>query len=260
MNDPRRSEVESLAATTFRARQERIVREFGDERSRVINRVALTNNSAGYLPALAGWAVQRLRETITAQADTYIEAFIAFNMPCDDAAEKALWSTATGTASASIMNVRNDHSVKQHNRSALGSPWHLEIEREMHTAVKEGIARMKTQRATVLNARKQAPVSHTINLHGPNPRVNIDSVDNSVNVVHQGASFPDLRRAVDTGVADAMERATIQERLAELEQATDQKSGWERYAAFMAVTADHMTVILPFLPFLHDHIGKLLGG
>lgn len=169
--------------------------------------------------------------------------------------------TAQQTAAASIGNVRNDRSVQEHNRSALGSPWHLEIEREMHTAVKEGIARMKTQRATVLNARKEAPpAGHTISLHGPNARVNIDSVDNSVNVVNHGASFADLRKAIDTAVADSVERTAIHERLTELEQATDRKTGWERYAAFMAVAADHMTVILPFLPFLHDHIGKLLGG
>jgi hypothetical protein len=130
----------------------------------------------------------------------------------------------------------------------------------MHTAVKEGIARMQMQRATALNARKEAPVGHTITVHGQNPRVNINSVDNSVNVVRQDSQFSELRKAIESSVSDGIKRATILERLAELERAPDKKSGAERYAAFMAVVADHMTVILPFLPLLHDHIAKLFGG
>jgi hypothetical protein len=78
MNDRKRTEVERLATLTFKARQERIIREFGEERHRVINRVALTRNAGGYLPALITWATDRLRQQISAQADAYIEAFNAF--------------------------------------------------------------------------------------------------------------------------------------------------------------------------------------
>jgi hypothetical protein len=261
MNDPQRGEIERLAALTFDAKRERIIREWADERYKTVARVHQTHNAGGYLPALIQWAVERLKKIISSQADAYIDAFNAFGLPCDDAAEKTLRSTAIQSAAGSIANVRGDRSVTRHHLGQ-GVPWHLEIEREMGTAVKEAVARMRMQRATVQNVRKEPPpsVGHTINVQGPNSRVNIDSVDNSVNVVRQGASFSDLRRAIDAGVADAMERATIQERLSELEQAKDQKSGWERYAAFMAITADHLTVISPFLPLLQDHIGRLFGG
>lgn len=146
------------------------------------------------------------------------------------------------------------------NHLGVGVPWHLEIEREMHTAVKEGIARMQMQRAAVLNARKEAPVGHTITVNGQNPRVNINSVDNSVNVVRQDSQFSELRQAIESGVSDGIERATILERLAELERAPDKGSRAAKYAAFMSVVADHRTVILPFLPLLHDHVSQLFGG
>lgn len=260
MNDPRRAEIERLAALTFDTKRERLIREWADERYKAVARVTQSGNAGGYLPALIRWAVARLKEIISAQADAYVDAFNVYGLPCDDAAEKTLRSTAIQSAAGSIANVRGGRSVMRHHLGH-GAPWHLEIEREMHTAVKEAVARMRMQRATVQNRRKEVPsVGHTINIQGPNSRVNIDSVDSSVNVVHKGASFADLRKAIETGVADAMERAAIQERLAELERAADQKTGWERYAAFMAVTADHMTLILPFLPFLHEHIARLFGG
>lgn len=258
MNDPRRAEIERLAALTFDAKRERLIREWADERYKTVARVNQGGNAAGYLPALIEWAVEWLKQTISVQADAYIDAFNAYGLPCDDAAERTLRSTASQSAAGSIANVRGDRSVTRH-LLGQGIQWHLEIEREMKTTVKEAIARMRMQRATLQNAPKTSPsAGHTITVQGTNSRVNLNSVDNSVNVIQQGAYFSELRKAIDAGISDTIERAAIQDRLAELEQAQDRKSGWERYAAFMAVTADHMTLISPFLPFLLEYIGKLL--
>ena len=144
----KKSRSERLAELTWKAKRERIVRDFGEERNRVINRVTHSGNVGGYLPALIQWAVERLKASISAQADAYIEAFNAFHLPCDETAEKKLWQAASEFAAGSIMNVRNDRSVKRH-RLGLGSPWHLEVEREMHTSAKEAIARLRHQRAAV---------------------------------------------------------------------------------------------------------------
>jgi hypothetical protein len=258
MNNLRRAEVERLATVTFKARQERIIREFGEERHRVINRVALTHNSAGYLPALIVWAVDRLRQQISAQADAYIEAFDAFNMPCDIAAEKTLRSTAAQFAGGSIANVRGDRSVQRH-RLGQGSPWHLEIEREMGTSVKEAVARMQHQSAVIRNRPKETPVNQTFNVQGPNARVNIDSTDNSKNIVNQGIPFLELRKAIESGVADGVERTTILERLADLEMATDRESGSKRYQALIASAHHHMALLGPYLPALGHWVHSLLG-
>jgi hypothetical protein len=259
MNDPRRAEVERLATLTFKARQERIIREFGEERNRVINRVTLTHNAAGYLPALIAWATDRLKQQISAQADAYIEAFNAFNMPCDAAAEQILESTATQFTAGSIANVRGDRSVKRH-RLGQGSPWHLEIEREMRTSLKEAIARMQHQSAITRNRSKESPMNQTFNVQGPNARVNIDSIDNSTNVVHQVVPFSELREAIESGISDGIERATILERLAELERATDRESGSKKYQAFISTAANHMALIGPYLPALGHWVHSLLGS
>jgi hypothetical protein len=256
MSDVKTAEAERLGELTWKAKRERIVREFGEERNRVINRVTLNGNAGGYLPALIAWAVERLKANISAQADAYIEAFNAFHLPCDDAAEKKLWQAASESAAGSIMNVRNDRSVKRH-RLGLGSPWHLEIEREMHTSVKEAIVRLRHQRATVENRPKEVVVNQTFNATGPNSRNNVNSTDNSTNIVHQGVPFAELRKAIESGIEDGTRRAAIMETLAHLESASDRESGSTRYQQFLAAAADYMTLVGPFLPALGHWVHNL---
>jgi hypothetical protein len=259
MSDVKRAEAERLAELTWKAKRERIVRDFGEERNRVINRVTHNGNAGGYLPALIAWAVERLKANISAQADAYIEAFNAFHLPCDEAAEKKLWQAASEFAAGSIMNVRNDRSVKRH-RLGLGSPWHLEIEREMHTSVKEAVARLRHQRATAQNRPKEVVVNQTFNATGPNARNNVNSTDNSTNIVHQGIPFAELRQAIESGIEDGTRRAAILETLAHLESASDRDSGSTRYQQFIASAADYMTLIGPFLPALGHWVHSLAAS
>ena len=259
MNEVKRAEAERLAELTWKAKRERIVRDFGEERNRVINRVTHNGNAGGYLPALIEWAVERLKVNIWAQADAYIEAFDAFHLPCDEAAEKKLWQTASEFAAGSIMNVRNDRSVKRH-RLGLGSPWHLEIEREMHTSAKEAIARLRHQRAAAQNRPKEVVVNQTFNATGPNARNNVNSTDNSMNVVHQGVPFAELRNAIESGIEDGTRRAAILETLAHLEAAPDRESASTRYQQFIAAAADYVTLIGPFLPALGHWVHNLAAA
>jgi len=107
-------------------------------------------------------------------------------------------------------------------------------------------------------AQEEPQVNHVFNVHGPNARVNIDSTDNSTNVVHQGMPFSELRKAIESGVSDGVERAAILQRLSDLEAATDRESGAGRYQAFIAAAADHMTLIGPYLPALGHWVHNLL--
>jgi hypothetical protein len=176
-------------------------------------------------------------------------------MPCDAASEKTLASTASQFAAGSITNVRSDRSVQTH-RLGHGSPWHLEIEREMGTSVREAIARMRRQRASVENLQ-ESQVNQTFNVHGPNARVNISSTDNSTNVVNEGVPFSELRRAIEAGISNEAERITVLERLGELKASTDKKSALEKYLAFVGAVADHITLLGPFLPAIGHWVHNL---
>jgi hypothetical protein len=259
MNNVARIEADRLAADTAKAKLERIVREFSEERYKVVNAVSRTNNAAGYLPALIKWAAARLQTTISAQADAYIEAFNACNLPCDESVERKLRQTASEFTAGSIANVRGDRSVKRHHLG-LGSPWHLEIEREMHTSVKEAIARVRHQSAVIRNRQKEIAVSQTFNAIGPNARNNINSTDNSTNMVHERLPFTELRNAIQSGMSNEVERAVLLEKLSALETAPDRESASQRFQAFVSAAADYMTLVGPFLPALGHWVHSLAAS
>ena len=94
--------------------------------------------------------------------------------------------------------------------------------------------------------RREPPVQQVTNiLHGPNSRVNMGSVDQSVNVA--GDVFGGIREAFLKQVQAGPERDAILGKLTELEKATGTPSFIERYTEFMAVAANHMTVLQPFV-------------
>jgi hypothetical protein len=98
-------------------------------------------------------------------------------------------------------------------------------------------------------ARRSA--GHTINVSGPNARVNLQSTDRSTNAVVSGNSvFNQLHQAVNDGVADEGERVRLNTLISEMEKAIDQKSFTAGYQAFITSAANHMTILTPMLPAL----------
>ncbi|MCC6348399.1 MAG: hypothetical protein IT347_02275 [Candidatus Eisenbacteria bacterium] len=89
-------------------------------------------------------------------------------------------------------------------------------------------------------------------ISGDNARVNINSVDQSANVVNTTpeALFRDLIRAIERGVADASQRTDLVERVKALEAARGTPSFVDQYQAFIASAAAHMTLLSPFIPAL----------
>jgi hypothetical protein len=107
---------------------------------------------------------------------------------------------------------------------------------------------------------KEFKVSQTFNVSGSNARINIGSTDVSTNVVHQHTPFSEVREAIESGVADGVERAELLQRLAELERAKDGKSAMERYQAFVTTAANHMTILAPLLPALGHWVHNLAAS
>jgi len=96
-----------------------------------------------------------------------------------------------------------------------------------------------------------AQPSQIINLTGPNARVNIQSIDSSTNVVEvEPALFVRIRAAIDQGVQDGELLNKLQEKVTELERTQGTPSFAARYKEFIALAANHMTLLAPFIPAL----------
>jgi hypothetical protein len=96
------------------------------------------------------------------------------------------------------------------------------------------------------------------NLHGSHSRVNIRSEDNSVNVssITERQVFSGIRDAVNQQVSEANDRKAILEKLEALETSVNSNDFTSKYKEFINVVADHMTIILPFLPALTQMLSQ----
>jgi len=97
---------------------------------------------------------------------------------------------------------------------------------------------------------KPTPMTQ-IHLHGDNPRINVNSTDNSTNIVSTSSDllFVQMKEKANT-IADEAERKDIISRLDKLEKARGSAGFLPAYQNFMACAANHVTVFGPFLPAL----------
>ena len=90
------------------------------------------------------------------------------------------------------------------------------------------------------------------NLIGSNARVNIQSSDSSTNVVNveSGVLFDTLREAILKSSLDSTVVQQLIKNVNSMQSAVGTKTFGERYKEFIAVAADHMTLIAPFFQAL----------
>lgn len=105
--------------------------------------------------------------------------------------------------------------------------------------------------------RKESAISAsrpsvTYNLHGAASRVNINSVDSSLNVVNTAADdgFQRLRALIEQSIGDASRRSELLDHVDQMESTKGSADYSSRYTAFISAAADHMTLIAPLIPFL----------
>jgi hypothetical protein len=143
-------EIKQDAEDRFATLRDDILKEYVEQRKQVLAQVRLTGNSGGYLSALVRLEAEHVRKMIRAMAQAYAEAFTLFGVPSDRQAEEDLQTAAQQIAAGSISGIRGD---LQHRSVRLripeegsGVPWHLEIERAMGAALKEGVRGLRRQR------------------------------------------------------------------------------------------------------------------
>lgn len=147
--------------------------------------------------------------------------------------------------------------VVQHVRDMV-LDWALELARAGVTG--EGLGFSPDERAKATGAHISIGTFHgsfnTGDAVGPNPRINQGSTDNSTNTATTHSVFYEVEQAVRAQIVDRHFRDAILAANSDMEAASDAATLLSAYNRFIAAAANHMTVIVPFLPAL----GALLGG
>lgn len=148
MGRPARPEIEKFANDAFAVARDRILKEHADQQRRALDQAELVGNRGAYFPALIKCEAQHVRETILALADAYVEAFTIHGVPSDTRVD--LRAVARQVTAGAISGIRGHLRLRSGRlriaEEGRGVPWHLEIERAMDAAVKEGLLRLKRQR------------------------------------------------------------------------------------------------------------------
>jgi len=106
---------------------------------------------------------------------------------------------------------------------------------------------LKVRKTTAISS---VPNTKTVyNLHGNNSRVYHNSQDQSNNVMNEANDnvFSLLKQIIEDKILDNQKLLAI---LDELEQSKGKSGYIEKYTAFIANAANHMTLISPFIPIL----------
>ena len=90
------------------------------------------------------------------------------------------------------------------------------------------------------------------NLIGPNARVNIQSFDGSSNIAHGEPTelFDKLRQFIPQSIADPSVAFELAKKVDELQQTKGTSQFVATYQDFIALAANHVTILAPFLPAL----------
>lgn len=92
--------------------------------------------------------------------------------------------------------------------------------------------------------------NYTVHITGHNSRVNIASVDRSTNVAVEGDVFGNLSAKLRKDLKNGPELARLLAAVEEM-RAQKEKPGFAvAYQKFVAISADHLGIIAPFLPAL----------
>jgi hypothetical protein len=123
-----------------------------------------------------------------------------------------------------------------------------------HTEIELQCRRTEAKRKRFEEGRLTMNV--TYNLNGDSPRVNINSTDYSINITNAKAIFRQLGEAIQSGISEEQLRAALLTKTQEMESAVKERPRFLKlYSDFIALAANHMTVVSPFIPALTHFIG-----
>lgn len=118
----------------------------------------------------------------------------------------------------------------------------------------KGHYQAKVKKEGSINEDKYNSIINIYNANGPNARINIHSTDKSKNYYNDSDSlFKNLKKALEEISEEEIKEKAIQ-MIDELQSSKNTSSYLVKYQNFIALLANHMTVIAPFIPALTELI------
>jgi len=247
------NDVQQLIRSTIAVKDDQLIREMNDERSDVAAQLAakgLVNSSVRVHQDID--AIERfVRRRMMAYVDVYLETLAALGIKIDSELESEIVRHLEGLASAKHrasppgMGIMNDISMREMYRSRLAR-----ADMQALSTGKNRV-RMARLRDAIPAPEPIAPaVSHHYTATGPNARVNVDTTDNSTNVINTNA--PELLAKIvelsQNNGSPELQRAAAEAKAAY----PDKQLTATKIAAWVSLAGSAGHLMHQALPYLND--------
>jgi len=231
--------------------QEKLVRARADMAARGLA------NSGMMAQADANHRAERLKKLMQARADSLIDGFELYDVPITDDLRDLIIREVTQMHEAAVSSAANAPTPGMVGGGMVAAT----IIRAVGVPVSAIRCQIEERRVNPKMRPKPQSITNVYHVSGDNSRVNVESIDKSVNAVVTSSEqvFQAMRESIRSGVP-AQEQAPILERLDALEKAQNQQSFGQHYPEFIAVAANHLTLLAPFIPALAEMLKKALAG
>lgn len=128
-----------------------------------------------------------------------------------------------------------------------------------HSGISTAWVKTEIDRRRLLAKRNSSQTTNYY-VRGENARVNVNSTDQSFNVVVKSTEefFAAMRQRIESEVSDGEEKHKILDALTTLQESRGKASFAQRYTEFISTAADHVTLLAPFIPQLTEMLARVL--
>jgi hypothetical protein len=145
-----------------------------------------------------------------------------------------------------------DTIVRRHDNGVVENYTVLNVDYQKGFGDLPAVTKLMLQKQGSNFSPHSQALQNIYNVTGPNARVNVQSQDSSVNVVNVNTSelFTNLKATLEKNVADESLKSQLLQAVQQMEAAQNGDSYTQKFQNFMALAANCMTLVTPFLPAL----------
>lgn len=198
---------------------------------------------------------KHIDDMVLAKVEGLLEGYELHGVLLDERLAALTIEDGMGLKNALLIDAGN--TVSDVDRGGVFSPEQLVVQVTNSCKVSRESVMTIVERQR-LKPKEQGSVSIVYQVSGYG-RVNVNSTDNSVNVVTVSPDeiFTKLRHEITTHIPPGLQAELLQ-RVAALEAAQNSPSFAERYLDLISVAANHVTLLAPFLPALADMAHRIV--
>jgi|SRR5579864_2606428 len=155
-----------------------------------------------------------------------------------------------------IVVSEGDILVRKHDNGAVERYNVLNVEYQKAVKDLPAITSLMVEKQGSKFSPHSRAVQNIYTVSGPNARVNVQAQDSSVNIVNvpSGELFANLTAAIDKDIKDITLKKSLLASVSDMQSAQGGTGFTEKFQNFMALAANCITTVSPFLPALSQFL------